>query len=50
MMEASDLDWDYGSGLPLRATAEVLALAMTGRWVPSERLDGAPLDRAKAGD
>lgn len=50
MMEASDLDWHYGSGLPLRATAEVLALAMTGRRVPSERLDGAPLDRAKAGD
>lgn len=50
MMEASDLDWHYGSGVPLRATAEVLALAMTGRPVPSERLDGAPLDRAKAGD
>ena len=50
MMEASDLDWHYGTGSPLRATAEVLALAMSGRWVSNERLEGAPLRRAKASD
>lgn len=48
MMEASDLDWHCGSGSPLRGTAEMLALAMCGRQVPNERLDGAPLRRAKA--
>ncbi len=45
ILEASDLDWQYGSGLPLRGAAEDLALAMSGRNVPNGRLNGAPLRR-----
>jgi uncharacterized protein (TIGR03083 family) len=30
-LEASDLDWSYGEGTPLRGTAEDLALALCGR-------------------
>ncbi len=41
--EASDLDWSYGSGQPLRGAAEDLALIMCGRTVPSGRLSGTPL-------
>lgn len=41
--EATNLDWTYGSGASLRATAEDLALLMCGRNVPNDRLDGAPL-------
>ncbi len=43
--EASNLDWTYGSGVPLEASAEDLALVMCGREVPSDRLHGAPLQR-----
>ncbi len=50
MMQASDLDWQYGSGLPLRGTAEALALTMTGRSVPDERLEGTPLGRARVSE
>jgi uncharacterized protein (TIGR03083 family) len=32
-LEASDLDWSYGSGPPHRATAEHLVLELTGRRV-----------------
>jgi len=45
-LRATDLDWSYGSGTPLEATAADLALAMCGRAVPAERLDGEPLQRA----
>jgi uncharacterized protein (TIGR03083 family) len=45
LLEASNLDWTYGSGLALRGTAEDLALAMCGRAAPSGRLAGAPLRR-----
>ncbi|MGC8463322.1 MAG: hypothetical protein ACP5P9_06600 [Acidimicrobiales bacterium] len=41
--EATNLDWTYGSGASLRATAQDLALVMCGRKVPIGRLDGAPL-------
>jgi uncharacterized protein (TIGR03083 family) len=41
--EATNLDWTYGSGASLRATAQDLALVMCGRKVPTDRLDGAPL-------
>jgi uncharacterized protein (TIGR03083 family) len=44
-LEASDLDWSYGSGPALRGAAEDLALAMCGRAVPGGRLDGEPLER-----
>ena len=43
LFEASDLDWSFGSGGPLRGAAEDLALVMCGRMVPSGRLSGTPL-------
>lgn len=42
-LQATDLDWSYGSGDPLRGAAADLALAICGRAVPAGRLDGAPL-------
>lgn len=45
-LRATDLDWSYGSGAALDATAADLALAMCGRAIPPERLDGEPLRRA----
>jgi uncharacterized protein (TIGR03083 family) len=44
-LQASDLDWSYGSGALLRGTAQDLALALCGRAVPSGRLEGEPLPR-----
>jgi uncharacterized protein (TIGR03083 family) len=41
--EASDFDWQYGSGPVLEGTSGDLALAMCGRRVPRGRLKGAPL-------
>ncbi len=43
---ATNLDWAYGAGEPLGATAEDLALVLCGREVPNSRLDGGPLRRA----
>jgi len=45
-LEASDLDWSYGSGLELRGPAEGLTLALCGRSLPDGRLQGSPLHRA----
>lgn len=45
VIEASDIDWIYGSGQTLRGAAEDLALAMCGRRVRVGRLDGTPLQR-----
>lgn len=45
-LRATDLDWSYGSGAALSGTAADLALAMCGRAVPAERLEGEPLRRA----
>jgi uncharacterized protein (TIGR03083 family) len=42
-LAASDLDWSYGSGAPLRGSAGELAVALCGRAVPAGRLDGEPL-------
>lgn len=44
-LQASDLDWSYGSGAVLRGEAADLALAMCGRAVPDGRLKGDPLVR-----
>src|SRR5207248_11148853 len=33
-LQATDIDWTYGSGPPLRATAEHLVLQLCGRRVP----------------
>jgi uncharacterized protein (TIGR03083 family) len=42
-LQATDLDWSYGSGPELRGAGEDLALAMCGRRVPAGRLEGNPL-------
>jgi uncharacterized protein (TIGR03083 family) len=42
-LEATDLDWAYGSGDNLRATAADLALVLCGRRIPPGRLDGVPI-------
>lgn len=44
-LEATDLDWSYGSGAPLQGTGEDLAVALCGRALPEGRLAGAPLAR-----
>lgn len=44
-LQATDTDWSYGSGLPLRATAEDLVLHICGRQVPAGRLQGDPIAR-----
>jgi uncharacterized protein (TIGR03083 family) len=44
-LSATDLDWSYGSGPPLRGSAEDLVLHLCGRVVPDGRLAGEPLAR-----
>ena len=42
-LQATDLDWSYGSGPALRGAAEDLALVLCGRTLPDGRLEGEPL-------
>jgi len=42
-LQATDLDWSYGSGPPLRGKAEDLALVLCGRALPAGRIEGEPL-------
>jgi uncharacterized protein (TIGR03083 family) len=42
-LQATDLDWSYGSGPALRGPAGDLALALCGRAIPPGRLEGEPL-------
>jgi len=42
-LQATDLDWSYGSGPALRGPAADLALALCGRAIPQGRLEGGPL-------
>lgn len=49
VLEATDLDWSYGSGAALRGPAADLVLALTGRPVPGGRLDGESLAAMPAG-
>jgi uncharacterized protein (TIGR03083 family) len=42
-LQATDLDWSYGSGPPLRGRAEELAVMLCGRILPAGRIDGEPL-------
>jgi uncharacterized protein (TIGR03083 family) len=42
-LQATDLDWAYGSGPALRGAAGDLALVICGRTVPAGRLEGKPL-------
>jgi uncharacterized protein (TIGR03083 family) len=41
-LEASDLDWSFGSGPVLRGRAEDLALVLCGRTIPPGRLEDKP--------
>lgn len=42
-LQATDIDWSYGSGPALRGKAEDLAVVLCGRALPAGRLDGEPL-------
>jgi hypothetical protein len=39
-LHATDIDWSYGSGPPLRGSAEDLVLHICGRKVPAGQLQG----------
>ncbi|MEO3922364.1 maleylpyruvate isomerase family mycothiol-dependent enzyme [Micromonosporaceae bacterium B7E4] len=39
-LHATDLDWSYGTGSPLRGLAQDLLLVICGRRLPPGRLDG----------
>lgn len=42
-LQATDLNWSYGSGPAARGKAEDLALILCGRTVPAGRIEGEPL-------
>jgi uncharacterized protein (TIGR03083 family) len=42
-LQATDLDWSYGSGPALRGKAEDLALVLCGRTIRAGRIEGKPL-------
>jgi uncharacterized protein (TIGR03083 family) len=44
-LEATDLDWTFGEGPPLRGTAQDLLLVISGRRRPAGTLDGAAAGR-----
>ncbi|MEQ4300000.1 maleylpyruvate isomerase family mycothiol-dependent enzyme [Plantactinospora sp. B6F1] len=44
-LHATDLDWSYGTGTPLRGLAQDLLLVICGRRLPPGRLDGVPAAR-----
>jgi uncharacterized protein (TIGR03083 family) len=46
-LQATDLDWSYGSGPMLRGAAEDLALMLCGRALPPERIEGEPLSQGQ---
>jgi uncharacterized protein (TIGR03083 family) len=45
---ATDTDWRFGSGSPVRGTAQDLLLVVCGRRLPPGRLDGAEAGRYTA--
>ncbi|MFF2813401.1 maleylpyruvate isomerase family mycothiol-dependent enzyme [Streptomyces sp. NPDC058000] len=47
-LHADDLDWSYGTGTPLRGTAQDLLMVAFGRKLPAGRLRGAPRARFAA--
>jgi len=47
-LEATDLDWTFGQGEPLRGAAQDLLLVVCGRRLPAGLLDGAPAPRYAA--
>jgi len=44
-LQATDIDWSYGSGPQLRGTAEDIVLHISGRQLPADRLEGNPIAR-----
>src|SRR5215471_14019970 len=46
-LQATDLDWSYGSGPMLRGPAEDLALMLCARALPPERIEGEPLNQGQ---
>lgn len=44
-LQATDLDWSYGSGSPVTGAAQDLLLALCGRKLPSGRLGGRSSSR-----
>lgn len=44
-LRATDLDWVYGGGTPVRGLAQDLLLVLCGRRLPPGRLDGAAAPR-----
>jgi uncharacterized protein (TIGR03083 family) len=44
-LEATDLDWTFGEGTPLRGAAQDLLMVICGRRLPAGRLTGTPADR-----
>ena len=47
-LEATDLDWQMGTGAPLRGAAQDLLLVVCGRRVPENLLSGTPAARFAA--
>ena len=39
-LQATDLDWSYGTGAPVRGLAQDLLLVLCGRTLPPDRLEG----------
>jgi uncharacterized protein (TIGR03083 family) len=48
-LQATDLDWTHGTGVPLTGTAQDLLLVLCGRTLPADHLTGAPAGRFTAG-
>jgi uncharacterized protein (TIGR03083 family) len=44
-LRATDLDWTYGTGTPIRGLAQDLLLVLCGRRLPPNRLEGEPATR-----
>jgi hypothetical protein len=44
-LQATDIDWSYGSGQPVRGRAQDLLLLLCGRQLTAERLEGAAAAR-----
>lgn len=49
-LRATDADWSFGSGEPVRGRAHELLLVVCGRSVPAGRLEGRAADRLSAGE
>ncbi|TDW81916.1 MULTISPECIES: maleylpyruvate isomerase family mycothiol-dependent enzyme [Kribbella] len=48
-LQATDLNWTYGAGVPLAGTAQDLLLVLSGRSLPPNHLSGRDADRFTTG-